>query len=452
MATERSNTGATAHIADYVVAASYADLPERVRHEARRAFVNILGCAVGGARHNTVETAARALLEFSGPAQATLIGRGEKADILTAALVNTLSTSVYAFNDTHSEAVIHPGGMVAMALLALAERKPVAGPEFLLALTLGIEIASRLSKAISVAPAVGDVAWKQGGVAGGAGVAAAAGKLLGLDARRMAWAIGGAVNNAGGLRVHFGTMNSSMANGQAAHTGLRAAIMADRGLTAAEDSIEGRHGFAATFAEKANLSALTDGLRDSFELLGGTYKPFPCGIVIHAVIDGCLQLKAAHRFSADEIERIQLRVPPLTLELCSRPAPKDDLQAKVSVQHWAAAAVARGRASLSEGSLEAVLNPAITALRARVAAEADSAYASDEADVTLLLKNGRRLHVHVDHCVGSLHRPMSDRDLDDKFRGQADGAIDRSRVDRLLERCWALDSAADVGDIARAVA
>src|SRR3954469_21133042 len=107
-------------IANYIVAARPEDLPEPVRREALRSFVNIVGCTLGGARHDVIGLADDVLSEFSGPPQATLLGRQRRADVLHAALINCFGSSIHAFDDTHEQAVVHPSGPVAAAILAMS--------------------------------------------------------------------------------------------------------------------------------------------------------------------------------------------------------------------------------------------------------------------------------------------------------------------------------------------
>ena len=154
----------TGKLAQYVLASGPDDLPANVRQEAKRSFLNILGCAIGGARHATVDIADAALADMTGRGQATLLGRGRKSDALHATLLNCLASSVYSYDDTHAEAIVHPSGPVFAAVLALSERMPVHGRDLLTAFALGVEVNCRLSKAISVPPARGPVAWSQTGI------------------------------------------------------------------------------------------------------------------------------------------------------------------------------------------------------------------------------------------------------------------------------------------------
>ena len=139
-------------LAEYVSAARPADIPEAVRHEATRSFVNWIGCGLGGAQDVIARTAATALCEFSGKPEATLIGMKKKADVLTAAMINCISSGAHAFDDTHAEMVLHPAGPIAAAIMALAERMPIRGEDFMLALVLGLEVECRLTRAIAVPP------------------------------------------------------------------------------------------------------------------------------------------------------------------------------------------------------------------------------------------------------------------------------------------------------------
>jgi len=256
----RKEPGKTETFAQWAASARFDDLPAPVCHEARRALINYLGCAIHGSRHPASIVFRDLLVEFSGAGQATVVGTRRKADIFHAALANALHATVDAFCDTHAEAIIHPSAPVMAAALALAELHRANGRSLILAMTLGLEAACRLSKAISVSPARGNLGWLQTGVAGGVGAAVASASLLGLDAQRTAAAIGIAASQAGGLRVSMGTMTTPLVHAQGAETGLRAACLAKAGFTGPLDAIEAEHGFAQMFASASELGHFTRGL------------------------------------------------------------------------------------------------------------------------------------------------------------------------------------------------
>lgn len=443
----------THRIVDYVAATRPVDLPDTVHREARRSLFNIIGCMFGGARHDAVERADRALTPFAGPPHATLFGRGRKTDLLHAALSNCLASSIYSFDDTHEQAVVHPSGPVAAAALALVERRPTAGPDFLTAFALGVEFACRLCKAVSVPPATGNFGWSGTGISGGIGAAIAAGRLLQLDPARMHHAIGIALSQASGFRAMHGTMSMSLMPAQTAQTGLRAALMAAEGFTSSAAPLEGRHGYFSVFAEQPDVDALVDGMGERFELLRNTYKPYPCGIVIHPIIDACLELHRAHAPDPTRIAHVAIQASPGAMALCNRPHPRDEIQAQVSLHHWTAVALLRGTARIRDmDTATAVRDPVLMTFQDKVEATLDASIAADAAVVTLSMIDGAQHVVRVEHGIGSASRPMSDAELEAKFIGQAEPVIGRSRVDVLVQKSWGVESLADVGDLARAAA
>src|ERR1043166_3282613 len=124
-------TAVTQELARLVVTSQPGAAPQEVRHEAKRSLVNWLGSALGGCGDEAVTLALSALREFAGPAQATVIGRGIRTDVMYAALLNAISSNILDFDDTLAHMVVHPTAPVASALFALAERRPVIGASLL---------------------------------------------------------------------------------------------------------------------------------------------------------------------------------------------------------------------------------------------------------------------------------------------------------------------------------
>src|SRR6516165_6266503 len=139
----------TKTLARYIFATRWEDVPPNVRHQAKRSFINLFAVALAGCRTQPIEVALASLAEFSGGRQATIIGRSERIDALSAAFLNAASANVHDFCDTHLRTVIHPTAPVAPALLALAEFRQVSGKDALLALVLGNDIQARIGLAIS---------------------------------------------------------------------------------------------------------------------------------------------------------------------------------------------------------------------------------------------------------------------------------------------------------------
>ncbi|WP_448109785.1 MmgE/PrpD family protein [Pseudomonas azerbaijanoccidentalis] len=432
----------TRTLARYVVNARVEDLPQPVLDHAVRTFLNWLGCAVGSCNHEAVDIAIRALAPFSGAAQASVLGRGERVDIFSAALFNGISSHVFDFDDTHLKTVIHPAGPVASAIFALVEHRPVSGVEFLHALALGVEVECRIGNAVY--PNHYDVGWHITGSTGSFGAAAAAGKLLGLNEQQMTWALGIAASQPVGLREQFGTMTKSFHPGRAAQNGLTAALLASQGYTSSEQSIEAKRGWANVTSTKQDYREITEGLGERHESLLNSYKPFACGIVIHPSIDGCIQLRNEHRLSADMITSIHLKVHPLVLELTGKRTPKVGLEGKFSVFHSAAVAIIDGRAGENQYSDAAVLDPQTIRLRDSVEATVDPSIAADSVHITVRLADGRTLEKFIEHAIGSKDRPMDNDDLAVKFMDLVTPTLGADRAEQLLNACWALPRAADL--------
>jgi 2-methylcitrate dehydratase PrpD len=439
--TEEAAHDLTRTLARFILSTGFDDLPAPVRHEGARTLLNWVGCAVGGSRHETVAKAMAALLPFFGPPQATLLGRPERVDVLHAALLNGISSHVLDFDDTHIETAIHPAAPVAPAILALAEHRPVSGRDLMAALIIGVETELRIGMAVT--PAHYKAGWHITGTAGAFGSAAATGKLLGLSERQMCWALGLAAAQPVGLQDMFGSMTKSFHPGRAAQNGLTAALLAHKGYTASERALEAKSGWLNVLSTAHDARAITD---PGWEILNNSYKPFACGLVVHPVIDGCIRLRDGGVAPA-MIERIELAVHPRVMDVTAIKEPRTGLEGKFSVYHAAAVALAEGAAGEQQFSDECVRAPAIAQLRRRVAVTVDPALGKAQARVAILLNSGERPSLFVEQAVGSVQNPMSDRMLEGKFRGLADGILAPGKTDRLIGLCWnahKLDDAADI--------
>ena len=421
---------ATRLLARYGVASRFEALPVPVVHEAKRALLNWAGCAIGASAHPTVEIAWQALRPFAGAAQATLLGRAERTDILHAALINGISSHVLDFDDTHPETLVHPSGPVAPAVLALAELRGASGRDLINAFVTGVEVECRVARA--VLPAHYDIGWHITATAGVFGAAAASARLLGLDEERTTWALGLAATQAAGIREMFGSMAKSLHPGRAAQNGLAAALMAEAGFTSAESAIEGMRGFASVLSTTVDMGKCVDALGARYDLLGNTYKPFACGLVIHPAIDACIRFRNEKGVRAREVARIDLKVHPMTLELTGKKTPRTGLEGKFSVFHSAAVALIDGAGGEAQYADTRVNAADVIALRSKVHAVADAGMALDAIHAVVTLANGAQHELSIAHCVGSQRQPMTDAQLDAKFRDQCDPVLGAARSAAVL--------------------
>ena len=292
-----------------------------------------------------------------------------------------------------------------------------------------------------------DRGWHITGSTGMLGAAAACARILGLDAAATTMALGVAASQPIGVREQFGTMTKPFHVGAAARAGLVSALLAKHGFTASARALEAPRGLVQTYSTKCDWTEITDALGERFEVAFNSYKPFACGIVIHPSIDGCVQLATMHGLEAEHIERIELRVHPLVLELTGKKLPRTGLEAKFSVYHACAAGVLFGRAGEGEFSDAVVARADVIALRDRIRASADEEIGEAQADVTIMCRDGRRLHTFVAHAIGSLERPMTDDDLERKFRALADPVLGATAAGELHAALASVAAAADVATL-----
>jgi 2-methylcitrate dehydratase PrpD len=436
-------TGVTARLADYVVATRVEDVPAPVVHQAKRSFMNYFAVALAGCRSGPIETLLRSLAPFSGGRQATIVGRRERLDALGATFINAASANVYDFCDTHVRTVIHPTAPVAPAVLALAELQKVHGRDLLLAFILGNEVQARIGNAIS--PEHYNKGWHITSTLGGFGAAAAAGKLLGLDRAQVVAALGTAATQAAGLCECLGTPAKSVSVGNAARNGLWSALLAKDGFDGPAEPLAGRQGFYNALGGPTDLSCVTAGFGEVWELMATSYKPYPCGFVIHPVLDCVLDWRRAHPDA--QVTRVVVRGNPLMALRADRPDIASGRESQVSVQHAVAAALVTGQAGVPQFEDACVNDPCVRALRACVSIEKDESIPTIAAAVTIITADGRTHALRQDAARGSDANPLSDTALEDKLRTAAaewDAGYDPAP---LIAAVWALDKSADVSGL-----
>lgn len=439
----------TRALAEFAANWQWEQVPERVRHEARRSLLNFFAVSFAGCKDPTIAKAAGVFKRFRAGEQATVIGRGEKSDLLNAAALNAMMANVFDFDDTHIPTIIHPTAPVAPALFALAETMSVTGPQFLLAFILGADIECRIGNAVS--PGHYARGWHITSTCGTFGAAAAAGRLLGLSAKQIAYSFGGAANQACGVVETLGTMSKSLSVGNAARNGLLSALLAAEDYDGPAQPLEGVRGFLNVTGDKPDLAGLVGELGSRWELLSNTYKPYPCGVVLNPVIEACLALHAGG-IDHKRIAGIELVGHPLLRQRTDRPGIRTGRESQVSAQHAVAISLITGRAGLPEFSDSAVADPAARALGAKLRFTDVADMSVESANVIVTLDDGKTLRQDIAHYSGSQEKPLSDAAIETKLRDLC--AYGNSGCDPapLIDAVWALDQSADVGALLRLAA
>ncbi len=438
-------SGVTQTLARYVLATQWEDVPSPVRHQAKRSLMNFFAVALAGCRTVPVEIALRSLAEFSGGKQATVVGRAERIDALSAAFLNAAGANVYDFCDTHLRTVIHPTAPVAPALLALAELRQVSGPDLLLAFILGNEIQARIGLAIS--PHHYSQGWHITSTCGVFGAAAGAGKLLGLDERQMVWALGTASTQSAGLCECLGTAAKSVSVGNAARNGLWSALLAEKGFDGPPEPLAGVQGFYHALGEDARFVGRHRRARRKLGDYGDVLQAVslrlrdPSGARLRA---GLAARPSRGRSNARRGARQSAAQRP------HRPARYLD-RARGAGQRAACRrgrSGARARPGSTSSPMPACAIPGYWRCEAR-----SKCCAIPRSPPSRRRSRSRpptaKLHkLSQPAARGSDANPMSDGDLEDKLRVAASGWEPRHDIAPLIDAIWTLDNSADVSKLA----
>lgn len=445
-------------LADFLAGSRIEDIPSGVFHEAKRSLLNYFSTALGGCRDVAVEraigvmaplvtvgSAIGVVAPFSGQRQAGIIGRGERFDVLTAAFLNAISANVFDFDDTHPDTVIHPTAPVAPAVFALAETRRISGMKLLQAFALGVETECRIGNSIS--PWHYAHGWHITSTCGVFGAAVAAGKCLGLDAQQMLWALGNASAQSSGLLETLGTMAKSIGVGNSSRNGIVAALAAQAGISGPDMPLEGLRAFCNVMGENPDFSAITEGLGQRWETLRNTYKPYPCGIVLHAVIDASLDLRRNPDLTLDQVKEIVVRGHPLLGQRTDRPNVTTGREAQVSAQHSVAVVLLTGKAGLAQFSDAAVNDPAVIGLRRKVRIENDDSLSIHAAEIIITLANDHTITKRVEHARGGEKRPLTDAELEEKLRELTAFGGSGVNPQILIDAIWSLESNPEAGRV-----
>ena len=332
-------------------------------------------------------------------------------------------------------------------MLALAQARGFSGQAVLTAFILGVEVECRIGNAVS--PGHYARGWHITSTCGVFGAAAACAKLLGLPADQISNAIGIAASQSAGIIENLPSAAKNVSVGNAARNGLFAALLAAEGYSASPRAIEGPLGWARAMGDEPDLGRLTGSLGKTWEIAKNTYKPYPAGIVFHAVIDACFNLRAKLGGRIDDIASITVQGSALLLARGDRPV-RNERDARVSIHHCAACALLLGAAGVTEFADATVFRPDIVSLRQKVGAELDASLPDGAARVIIRLTSGETLSEIVMEAKGSLADPLSDRDIEAKLRDCARlGGTDWD-IDRIIDGVWRLDELADVSSLMRA--
>jgi len=441
-------------LAEYASSLTFEHLPEIAVHETKRRFLDALGCALG-ARHAPTPRAAERVASriAANPGSTTLYGSSTSPDM--AAFVNGILIRYLDFNDTYlSKEPAHPSDNLA-AVLAAGECAGSTGKDLITAAVLAYEVQCRLADAWSIRSEGWDHTCY-----GAFSTALGAGKLLGLDSPSLVHAqgISGVAHMAmRQTRVGDLSMWKGAAFANASRNGVLAAMLAREGMTGPAPIFEGEMGF---FKEVAHGEfALPDlgGRNGADYMLPKTYiKNWPAEYHAQSAIEAALDLR---REIGDptSIESVLIESFNAAVEIIADPEkwhPKTRETADHSLPYCVAVALQDGEISRAQFSEERIAEPKLLDLLSRVEVRADAQLnerypASTPNRIIVNTRDGRALVREIEFPRGHSGNPMTDDEVEEKFRSLARGEMDPQRQGEVLRRVWALESESDLPSLLR---
>ena len=428
-----------------------AEVPARALEKARSAFLDTVGVTLAGA----VEPAARivqdVVAEEGGAPTCRILGTSQKTGPAQAALANGTAAHALDYDDMCFVSLAHPSAPLVAACLACGELAQASGRTALDAYVVGFEIEAMLGRAMNVSHY--RRGWHCTSTIGTIGAAAAAARVLGLDADATGRCLSIAASEASGLKENFGTMAKPLHAGLAARNGVVAALLARKGFTASALALDGPQGMlTAMDAERPALDAGALGARWEILETGITVKLYPSCAATHPALDGLLELRRQHGLSAETVDTIVVRVDSVTPTVLLYGRPGSPLEAKFSMPFCAAAAIADGQVGIDTFETDRLHDPALLALLERVTMTVDPelgqrAPALTQAAIAVRLKDGRLLTREIERAKGCPERPASAEELEAKFRACARRVMPAARVELALDRVRAMAEVRDIREL-----
>jgi len=432
----------TFELARHITDSSWETVNEAIGDEAVRALVNWLGCALAGSREAYFQAIPERDDSIAEDAEATVLGVGDRVDVLAASAISAAGADVLCYTDTHVPTQLSPAAVVGGALLSLAEHRASSGAAFVHAHTLGIELACRTALALG-AP-VGPRS-PESALCNALGAATACANLLGLDAKRMAHALDiacAAIEAEDAQRA--GRWPSQVAD-ISARAGLRAALHAQRIDAGDLDA----HPTSPLESLIARSYAFLDGWGSQWHCSRLAYHAYPSALFLHPVVEACILLKRTHHLTGRQIGAVSIRMPPSQAAYNAGTDPESSFAARHSVQHAATVALLDGVAGLAQFESAKLRNSQVKEMGHRVEVITDETLPDTAAHVTITLPSGLTLERLVRCALGHPLRPLGDRELSDKFRGLAGDSLATGQAERLLGLAWNVRALPDMGGLIR---
>jgi 2-methylcitrate dehydratase PrpD len=450
--------GATEKIAEFIVGTDYEDIPRDAVEKAKRTALDCLGATLAGVVEPVSQTITGYVTKLGGPPQASVFGAGFKVSVQDAALANGVIAHALDYDDCGVK-IGHPSVLVFPAVLSLGQHLGASGQDILTAYMVGLEVAGKLALHADfklMQARLNHQTWY-----GSIGAAAACAKLLRLDVAKTRMALGIGANFACGLSANHGSMVGPMAAGNACRNGVVAALMAQEGITANPNIIEGKNGFYDTLAGAGHYDAerMADGLGDPFyiESPGIGLKKYPSCYHTHRALDGVFQLLGKHRLNDKDIVEVDVGTSERAMRVLAFSEPATPYQAKFSMPYCIAAAVVDHEVTLDTFTAHKMEDRGIVEARKKVHLSfpdipiwpgladvgPDTEFVGNP--VTIRTADGRSYSARVDIPRGDPALPLTDDELLAKYQDCGRSQLPPEELERSIDLVLGLEKMTDVG-------
>jgi 2-methylcitrate dehydratase PrpD len=446
-------------LADFVSSRTFEDLPGDAIEKAKGYALDCLGCIIGASRERQAAALFEVIKGEGGRRHSSVFARGFKTSVMNAALVNGTTGHIFDFDDDHREGTMHPSIAVLPAVFALGEKMKVGGRDLIRGFVLGLEVMIRVGEAFL------GKSYYQGfhptGTCGVFGAATGCSSLLGLDAKRTAYALGLAGSFASGT-LEWRTEGSWQKPLQAGHPamfGILSALLAEKGFVGARTIFDGPDGVirAFSFKDQYDYTRIIDNLGHRWEMNDTSIKIHACCRFGAPVADCAIDLYR-QGVRAKDVRRIVAKVGDFTIRVLCTPQetkyrPVTHVDAQFSLPYTVAAAICRNRTGPDEFKEEALHDEQILDLAKKVTWELDPSAESlypTAYPATLLctLNDGREFVSHVDYPKGDTENPVSMKEIVDKFELLTEHCFDKKRRAAIVGEVSRLEETADVSTLA----
>src|ERR1700681_619082 len=445
----------TAKMSRWAAGLEYKQLSQEAVYQAKRFLLDSVGCALGGYQQHDVKIALEVLNEIAGRSGATVIGTGQQMDVVSATLANALMIRCMDYNDIYwKQDPSHPSDIFPAAL-ASCERAKSDGKELIVGLVLGHEFEMRFCEAAF--PGIRERGWHHATLTAFVSPIVA-GRAMHLGWEQIQHAIGISASRhatLGAVTAGKLTMMKNTVDPMATQSGVLAALMAEKGYTGPEHVVDGKEGLTHCFGPSWKLNLLTEGLGETWRITQCGMKAFPTQALTHTPISAVLDIVKSNDLTPEQVEKVQMRSLARAADILSDPSkydPRTKETADHSLPYVIAAALVDRQVTPAQFEMNKIMDPAIRAQLKKVEVVADPEIekvfpALQRVIVNIATSDGRQLSKQLDYPKGDPRNPLSDAEIEEKFRALAEGVLSAKAQGKLIEAIWNLEKCVSVAKL-----